>query len=280
MRKYPGVFGKLLGAIVGLMLGLLVQGWAAGFVFAAIGAFIGHRYDELHQAPEELDEDVSAQPLPTPAAPPLGALPPPVTTEEINATARAHFARHVCALFADVARADGEVVRDEVRVVREFFEQDLGFSARELELVRTSLKDALANPVDLDTALDECVEQLQPSERLLVLNALYELALADGELRRSERERIRLIAEGLEIPRGDVRAIAALHFGDDSQHYERLGLTPEATDDEVKTAFRRLASVHHPDRVAQLGAGAQELAARTFREIKDAYEEIRRARGM
>ena len=75
--------------------------------------------------------------------------PPAPSSADLHAQARAHFARHVCALFADVARADGDVVRDEVRVVRAFFQQDLRFSPEELELVRVSLKDALANPSDL-----------------------------------------------------------------------------------------------------------------------------------
>jgi DnaJ like chaperone protein len=48
----------------------------------------------------------------------------------------------------------------------------------------------------------------------------------------------------------------------------------------VKRAFRQLAAAHHPDKVAHLGPGAVDQANRRFREIRDAYEEIRRLRGL
>lgn len=48
-------------------------------------------------------------------------------------------------------------------------------------------------------------------------------------------------------------------------HYQSLGLKFDATQDEIKSAYRRLAGVHHPDR-----GGAPEV----FRRIQAAYEAI------
>ena len=145
--------------------------------------------------------------------------------------------------------------------------------------MRLALKSALDDPGDLDEALRECVSELSGSERLLLLDALYELALSDGELRKSEREVIRRIANGLRLSEAEQRSIAALHLGDGEEHCAKLGLPVDATDDEIRSAFRRLAATHHPDKVAHLGAGAMELAARRFQEIKEAYDELRHQRG-
>ncbi len=261
------MYGKLFGAIIGLMLGLTVDGWLAAVIFALIGAFVGSRFDQLHAPPEELLEPTLRQQEPQ-------------TTSDIYAQARAHFARHLCALFAEVAGADGAVVRDEVRVVRAFFEQDLRFSPAELEYVRLSLKEALANPPDLGRSLAECRAELGPSERLLLLDALYELAVVDGSLHRREGESINRIAEGLEIAESDRRAIAAIHVGSHAAAYDVLGLSPDAADDELRRTYRRLAATHHPDRVAHLGEGAVEVATRRFREINEAWEQVRKLRGL
>ncbi|MEM9517313.1 MAG: J domain-containing protein [Actinomycetota bacterium] len=49
-------------------------------------------------------------------------------------------------------------------------------------------------------------------------------------------------------------------------HYAVLGVRPDASDQEVRDAFRRLARQHHPDRSAAERAGADRMA-----EINEAY---------
>ena len=61
--------------------------------------------------------------------------------------------------------------------------------------------------------------------------------------------------------------------------YEVLGISTDATEDEVKTAYRKLAMMHHPDRVASQGQDAQKKAEMEFRKINEAYESIKKYRG-
>lgn len=61
--------------------------------------------------------------------------------------------------------------------------------------------------------------------------------------------------------------------------YEVLGIPADATEDEVKTAYRKLAMRHHPDRVASQGQDAQKKAEMEFRKINEAYESIKKYRG-
>ncbi|MFZ5469545.1 MAG: TerB family tellurite resistance protein [Myxococcota bacterium] len=260
------MYGKILGAMIGAAIGLAFSSGTLALVLALLGAWVGHRYDQLHDAAE-------------PSVIPLSASAPVPTKAAIEAQAREQFARHLCALFVEVARADGELVRGEVRVVREFFAEDLRFTSDELEWVRESLQRAIASPKLVEDVARACRDKLLPSERLLLLNALYELARADGEVTKLEREAIKRAVGELGISEEEHRSITALHFGGGARHYAALGVSPEASDEEIKSAYRRLALLHHPDKVAHLGPGAVSVAARRFREINQAYEEIRKLRG-
>lgn len=67
-----------------------------------------------------------------------------------------------------------------------------------------------------------------------------------------------------------------------SESYALLGLSPLATDLEVKQAYRRAISLHHPDKLAASGASGStlELATRKTQEIQSAYEHILKSRGL
>lgn len=61
--------------------------------------------------------------------------------------------------------------------------------------------------------------------------------------------------------------------------YKVLGISPSATDDEVKAAYRQMALKHHPDRVSTLGDDIRKAAEKKFQEINDAKERIYKIRG-
>lgn len=56
--------------------------------------------------------------------------------------------------------------------------------------------------------------------------------------------------------------------------YALLGLEERATPGEIKSAYRRLARVHHPDRFVQIGPEAVATATHTFQRIQNAYEHL------
>jgi DnaJ like chaperone protein len=167
-----------------------------------------------------------------------------------------------------------------VRVVREYFQDRLKYGPEALDRVRLYLKEFLQKPPALEGAIAACQDELPTGDRLLLIDTLYELALVDGALKRSEQEILRQIAKGLGLTEEDRRSVAARYLGTADAQYARLGLDPGASDAEVKRAYRQLAAAHHPDRVSHLGPGAVEQATRRFQEIQDAYEDIRRLRGL
>ena len=60
-----------------------------------------------------------------------------------------------------------------------------------------------------------------------------------------------------------------------------LNVQPDAGEAEVKRAYRRLMSQHHPDKLVSKGLPEEmvKVATRKTQEIKAAYEKIREARG-
>lgn len=250
--------------MLGVAVGLLIGGLWPVVVLLLAGLLVGHQLDGL---------------LPTPAARAAGTPKAPPAPDPQEFAAQQHFARHLCALFIEVARADGDLVRDEVRVVREYFAEQLRYGPEALELVRRYLKEHLARPPTLEDSAAACRDELPPSARLLLLDALYGLALIDGQLHRAEQDTLRRISQGLGLSDEQMRSVTARYFGDAQTHYTRLGLSPDASDADVKRAYRQLAAIHHPDRVAHLGPGAVEQASRRFQEIREAYDKIRGVRG-
>lgn len=72
------------------------------------------------------------------------------------------------------------------------------------------------------------------------------------------------------------------HFGAESSDsmpktpHEILGVTPGASQEEIKAAFKRLAGKYHPDKVAHLGDEFKVLAEDKFKEIQAAYQQLRK----
>ena len=68
-------------------------------------------------------------------------------------------------------------------------------------------------------------------------------------------------------------------MADKRDYYEVLGLKKEATDDEIKKAYREMAKKYHPDKVAYLGEDVRKSAEQKLQEVNEAYEKIKRKRG-
>jgi DnaJ-domain-containing protein 1 len=62
--------------------------------------------------------------------------------------------------------------------------------------------------------------------------------------------------------------------------YEVLGVAPRSNDEELEQAYRRRMSEYHPDRVANAAKEIRELANQRAREINEAYDRIKRERGI
>jgi DnaJ like chaperone protein len=194
---------------------------------------------------------------------------------------RVLFTSHLAVLLTLVARADDSIAPEEARAIADFFRNQLGFGERELADLRTLMKETIRRNPDPRQIAAEFARVSTPEERLALLRLIYMVAGADAPVNAREERVINRIAEGLGI-KGRDHAGAAGEFrpgaGDDA--YAVLGLTPDASDEEVRTAYRSMAKQYHPDRVSHLGEEFVRLAHEKFSRINEAYDRIRKERGL
>jgi len=88
------------------------------------------------------------------------------------------------------------------------------------------------------------------------------------------------IANGLGISSADSQSIRATFFDDLESAYKVLEISPSATDEEVKKAYKKMAVKYHPDKVSHLGEDVQKSATEKFKKINEAYERIKKQRNL
>lgn len=118
------------------------------------------------------------------------------------------------------------------------------------------------------------------AQRLQLLQYLFGISAADGDVHPREIVIIQSIADYLGIDRKDFESVKAMFYRDAEADYLILEVEPNASDEEVKKAYRRMAVKFHPDKVADLGEEAQRSAKERFQKIQDAWESIKKRRGI
>jgi len=196
------------------------------------------------------------------------------------------------------AKAEGRVSEVEVQAARAIMHQ--------MQLHPEDVKRAIAlftegkNP---EFALDTQLQRLntacrgQPVLLRTFLQIQIDLTLSEGDIKPAERELLSRIAGLLDVGRAELAQMEAvlrarrsfssgrqkMHHADElAKAYKALGIEAGASDREVKLAYRRLMNRHHPDKLVAKGLpdSMLELAKEQTREIRSAYEVIRKHRGI
>lgn len=181
-------------------------------------------------------------------------------------------------LSSAVIRADGKVRQSEMDAVKDFIRRSFGEQAVP-EAMRI-LNQLNGQQVNIYSVGGQIAANMNYSQRLQLFHYLTRIALADGEFHKSEKSVLEAIGSTIGLSEADTSSIISMFYKENSSAYSVLGVSPSATDDEVRTAYRRMAMKNHPDKVATLGPEVQKAAAEKFRQIQDAYETIKRERGM
>ena len=250
-----GVLGKIVGGVAGFMIG--------GPIGALIGVFAGHKLlDRTSGAAGFLESGEGENRLPDQAV----------------------FAAGVIALAAKLAKADGVVRKDEIRVLRTVFPPG--------EVDQASVAALYNEAKQTSEGFEEYAEQLyavfrrRPAVLVQVLEILFAVALADGELNHAEEAFLNRVAGIFRFPPQLVEMVrkrhqfsgarAGAHEPTEADNLAILGLKPDATDDEIKRRYRELVRENHPDRLVAQGMAEEFVAQATERlkAINAAYDRL------
>lgn len=249
------VWGKMLGGATGLALG--------GPLGALIGAAAGHAVDKV--------------PLP------IGARQGNRTGDN---TQKVAFTIAVIALSAKMAKADGVVSQDEEAVFQRLFRVPAG----EARNVRRVFNIAKRDVRGYEAYAQQIASMFQDRPAVLedLLDGLFQIAQADGIVTPDERRFLAHVAAIFGFDRATYERIEATHLGnaetgdapDGDNPYAVLGVSPKASDRDIKIAYHNLLREHHPDRLSGQGLPQEfiDVANRKVATINAAYDQIQRQR--
>lgn len=194
-----------------------------------------------------------------------------------NQGQRNSFLMSLLVLSASVIKADGKTSSQELSTLRSFFTRNFGAQAgNEAEEIVRELLTRDYNLYEVCGQIRSCMDY---SQRLQLYHYLVSLAACDGLLQ-SEMDILEVIASYIGLSKSEVNSIFAQFRPGNDSNYRVLEITPDATDEEVKKAYRKMAVKYHPDKVATLGEDVQKAAEEKFKAVNQAYEAICRERGI
>ena len=123
-------------------------------------------------------------------------------------------------------------------------------------------------------------QMMDHPSRLQLIHFLFGIAKADGTVTQDEERQIYTIAGYLGISSKDYTSIKAMFYNSKDNAYKILEIDKDASVDDIKKAYRKMAKKYHPDRLVHLGKEHQAGAEEKFRQVQKAYEHIQKERGM
>jgi DnaJ like chaperone protein len=179
-------------------------------------------------------------------------------------------------LSAAVIKADGRALQSELDYVKEFVRKNFGDAAVP-QAVRM-LEQFTRQDVNIYEIGPQIARYMNYSQRLQLFHYLVQIAMVDGEYHKREKSVLEAIGNTISLSNTDINSVISMFYKEVSAAYSVLGISSSATDDEVRTAYRKMAMKNHPDKVATLGPDVQKAAAEKFRQVQEAYEEIKKER--
>ena len=254
-------WGKLIGGTLGFLVG--------GPLGALLGASFGHNFDgrtESAGGPRALPGD-----------------------QERTQTA---FFTATFSMMGYVAKADGKVTRHEIDLANAVM-TEMQLNAEQRKLARSLFNQGKLDSFDFDAVVEQFRRECHRRTTLLrvFIEIQVQAALADNLLDPKENTVLRILAERLGFSQleldqiiGLVRGGAAAHQPEElglDQAYAILGVSEGDTTAEIKRAYRRLLSQHHPDKLVSKGLPEEmiKLANEKTHDIQTAWQRIRESRG-
>ncbi len=262
----PGLVGSdMWGKIIGSL-----AGFAMGGPFGALfGAAVGHAYDKVNEGFEN------------PQMPPGRERPASLGggTASSETARQTAFSVAVVVLGAKVAKVDGPVNRAEINAFKDVFRvprQDAGNIGRIFDVAKQDAAGFEPYARQIGILL-----RGEPAMLEDLLASLFFIARADGDIKATEIAFLQRVGDLFGLDAGAFERVRAMYVRPEAADpYGVLGLSRRASDEEVKTTYRRLIREHHPDTLIAKGLPKNfiEVANQKMAAINAAYDRIERER--
>lgn len=185
----------------------------------------------------------------------------------------------VIALGAKMAKADGQVTRDEVTAFREVFQIAAADEANAARVFNMARRD-VAGFEDYAARIADMFGE-EPSTLCDLMEGLFHIAMADGFYHPGENRFLEQVAEIFGLPDTEFRALRARFVPDAvPDPYTVLGVEADTPMEQIRAAWRAMVRETHPDRMIARGVPqeAVRLAEKRMVDINRAWEEINKER--
>lgn len=216
-----------------------------------------------------------------------------VSYEESQTESHNRFVWLLVQILIHTAKIDGKITQAEVQTIHRFFQYNLRYNQTQMRWVKDIVKEAINSSQSLDQLLQEFKSTFGYEPRLILLELVYQVLFTKSQVPEEELDVARYIASYLDISEYDRRTVEAKYryhqqsgsssaggsYDSSAKHYATLGLTENATMEEIKKAYRKLSMQYHPDKVRHLGEEFQKIAEDKMKEINAAYDYFKKSKG-
>ena len=189
------------------------------------------------------------------------------------------FELNLLSLASIVIKADGTVSQTELDYARQYFVRAYG-KERANATFRTFNDVIKKREISAARICQYLNMRTRYEVRLQILHFLFGIAQADGKVSEPEVNIMSEIAGYFRVNHQDFESIKAMFFKNADSAYKILEIQKDATNDEVKKAFRTMAKKYHPDKLQHMDEAYRKGAEDKFRKVQEAYETIQKERGM
>jgi DnaJ like chaperone protein len=251
-----GWFGKLTFGSLGLFFG--------GLLGAIAGAALGYLLvDKNGHVAEDANRRLR-QPRP----------------EHIEQAQAAYFVS-LFSILGKLSKIDGVVTRDEIFVVQNFI-NNLHIDEREKQFAKEVFNEAKNSRYSIEDFAIQLYQtnKQQPTILLSFISLLFQIAAADGKFHPAEETALKRIKDIFGISDKQFNDMKGSYFNDLDKHYRILNCTPESSNQEIRSNYKKLVKDFHPDTIVSKGLPEEftDFATKRFREIQEAYEKIKQER--
>ena len=237
--------GKLIGVVFCLVL---TNNILASLILLFLGHFLFDSKDDVKESEPTIDEVFVCE----------------------NSNDNSIYIKTIIELSISLLGLKKNILVSELNVLKNFFRTNMGFEYSEIRMINNIITDVIKNKkkIDRDKA-SNCINQFcRYEEKVEIIHLLFVIAIADMKMTKEEYDFIFDIGKRFEIKMVDFNKLREIYTTEILDIYEILGVDKEASLTDIKKAYRRLVSQHHPDK------NKDDYDNEKFQKIVNAYNEL------